>query len=210
MLHDSSGQAERTGWVVFADATSNGTDTLLFVREQLAHIAKGDQFGWRWLIIGTHQALHDFLVAAVPNALWTSQRKAAAEFVQGMQDGLPAVELPELSVVDLEGLFKAVKRYAGWRPTPAQRAALLPNRARSNLNLQSLRNEVVHRSDGSLSVPAVDILRLVDTGLDVVEHLGWKLAYTNHSYWPDPALADAAWAALASCRADMQLLRQIS
>lgn len=194
-------------WFRLEGASHDGAAALRFLRRQLEDVRDGDRHAWRWVIIGAHQALQDFLSAAVPGPLWVARPKLAADFIQGMEEGHPGSELPELRVHHFRGLFATVKEYTGWQPATNIEALLVGGgKSGQLLDLNDLRNGVIHRL-GAWSLEIDLIIERVFAALDVIEHLGWRQRYTNHVFWGVGIDANAARSNLTACRALLEGLR---
>lgn len=194
-------------WFRLEGASHDGAAALRFLLRELELVWDGDQHAWRWVTIGAHQALQDFLSAATPGDLWVAQPKLAAKFIRGMEEGIPGSELPELRVDHFRGLFSRVKEYTGWQPS-ADIEGLLVGGGDSDqpLDLNDLRNGMIHRL-GAWSIEIGLIVERVLAALEVMEHLGWRQRYTNHVFWGIEVDADAAWSDLTACRRLLEGLR---
>lgn len=186
-------------WFRLQEPASDGASALAFVRARLEDVIGGDSGAWRWVILGLHLALQDFVVAAFPNNLFATDEKRADRFVTGMEKGVPGPELPDLRIDWFPNLYTRMKESTGYSPGDDIDRLIVGSPDGDVHSLHSLRNGLVHHFPGGWSVSVLLLLDRVEAALTVVDHLGWRQRYTNHVYWHDEAVRDSAREELDRC-----------
>lgn len=194
-------------WFRLENPSSDGASALAFVRERLEDVADGDSTAWRWIVLGLHLALQDFVVASFPNNLVAMDEGRAAQFVGAMEEGVSASELPELRIDWFPNLYERMKEVTGFDPGDEVDRLLIGGEGAEAQSLHSLRNEVVHHFPGSSSISVLLLLECAEAALSVIDYLGWTYRYTNHVFWHDEAARNQARQDLVRCQEVVDMVR---
>lgn len=193
-------------WFRLEDPSSDAVAALRFTRSQLQEVAGGDSSAWRWVVLGLHLALQDFVLAAFPSNVLAMDDKRAARFVSGIEEGLASEELPKLRVDWFPNLYDRMKEVTGYSPGPQVDEFLVGGSDGTVESLHSLRSSLVHHFPGSWSISTTLLLKRVDAALAVIAHLGWQQQYTNHVYWREDSSRELAREELDRC---LQLVSEL-
>lgn len=103
-------------WFRLQGPASDGAYALAFTRARVEDVVGGDSSAWRWVILGLHLALQDFVVAAFPNNPFATDENRAARFVTGMERGVSGSKLPDLRIDWFPNLYIRMKGSTGYSP----------------------------------------------------------------------------------------------
>lgn len=190
-------------WFRLDNPASDGAEALSFTRQRLEEAAEGDVAAWRWIVLGAHLALQDFILASFPNNLYAMRPSQADRFIQGMHDGANASELPDLRTDWFPRLYERMKEATEYEPEDEVDRRIVDSDSQdqeARTSLHSIRNGLVHHFPGGWSIEVALLSLCVRAALIVIEHLGWQQQYTNHVFWPDEDAREAARAELDACR----------
>lgn len=194
-------------WFRLENAAQDAGSALAFTRARLEEVSAGDSSAWRWVVLGLHLALQDFVVAAFPNSLFAMDEKRAEKFITGMEKGVAASELPNLRIDWFPNLYDRMKEVTGYTPGEEVDRLLIGIPDEDVHSLHSLRNGLVHHFPGGWSIHGPLLLDCVGAGLRVIDHLGWHQRYTNHVYWHDDVARERAHEDVARCVELLEALR---
>lgn len=180
-------------WFRLDNPTSDGAAALSFVRSRLDEVASGEQTAWRWVVLGVHLALQDFILGSFPNNLYAMDEERALRFIEGMEAGVDGSELPDLRVDWFPNLYRRMKEVTGYESGGEIDELIIgPDEDGGAPSLHALRNGLVHHFPGGWSIHVPALLDCVWAALTVIGHLGWERQYTNHVFWLDDDVRERA------------------